>query len=132
MLPGLGTVLDRVTNLFGSGYLTGGFYPVLVMASLSLLAGYDASDVVHARVDQYLALDPGKQVLGATAFLSLVAILGFLFWSLNSWFRMALQGNVLLEPTRRKLVERQKARIAAMDARIEDCEDIVFEFRRKL
>lgn len=129
MIPGLGTVIDRVSGLFGKGYLLAGFFPVLVVGLLSLLAGYDASERIHRYLDRFLALETGKQALGSAAFLGFVVVVGFFFWSLNSWFRAFLQGNILPEGMRRWLVEEQKQRLDEMQQELDACEDRVHEYR---
>ncbi|HEV2147731.1 MAG TPA: hypothetical protein VGR37_10045 [Longimicrobiaceae bacterium] len=129
MIPGLGTVIDRVSGLFGKGYLLAGFFPVLLIGLLSLLAGYDASERVQRDLDRFLALEAGKQALGSAAFLGVVVVVGFVFWSLNSWFRALLQGNILPERMRQWLVEDQKQRLDKMQQELDVCEDQVHEYR---
>lgn len=129
MIAGLGSVIDRVTGLFGKTYFLAGFFPVLVLAAVSLLVGYDTSEWVHRQVEAFGGLDAGRQALVSGALLALVATLGFVYWSANPWFRAALQGRMLPEWTREWLTQSQQARLAELEKDLKECEDRVFAFR---
>ena len=129
MIPGLGSIVDRVAGLFGKTYLLAGFFPVLVLAAVSLLAGYDSSAWVHGRVEEFRGLDAGRQALASGALLLAVATLGFVYWSANPWWRAVLQGDVLPRRVREWMVRDQRTRLAGLEQEIDACEARLHAFR---
>ena len=129
MIPGLGSIVDRVAGLFGKTYLLAGFFPVLVLAAVSLLAGYDSSAWVHGRVEEFRALDAGRQALASGAVLLAVATLGFVYWSANPWWRAVLQGDVLPRRVRAWMVRDQRTRLSELEQEIDASEARLHAFR---
>lgn len=129
MIPGLGSIVDRVTGLFGKTYFLAGFFPVLVLAAVSLLAGYDSSEWVYRQVNAFRGLDAGRQAVASGALLAAVAALGFVFWSANPWWRALMQGSALRGGIREWLVQDQRDRLMELEVVLRECEDRVFGFR---
>lgn len=129
MIPSLGSIIDRVTGLFGKTYFLAGFFPVLFLAGVSVLAGYDSSAWVHRQVDGFRTLDTGRQAIASGALLTAVATLGFVYWSANPWWRALLQGSVLPPKVRDWLVQDKQKRLAGLERELRACEDRVFLYR---
>lgn len=129
MIAGLGSIIDRVTGLFGKTYFLAGFFPVLFLAAISLLAGYDSSAWIYREVSGFRALDTGRQALVSGALLVAVAMLGFIYWSANPWWRAILQGSAFRGGLHDWLVRDQLDRLNSLEAEVKRCEDRVFEFR---
>jgi hypothetical protein len=129
MVLGLGSIVDRVTGLLGKTYLLAGFLPVLLLTAVSLLVGHHVSAWVHGRVEALRGMDAASQALASGALLSAVAVLGFVFWSANPWWRAIFEGSVVPRPLREHLVQNQRRRLGELEAAIDRCEDRVFAFR---
>ncbi len=108
MIPGLSTFLERLQGLLGKAYFVAGFFPVLIVALASALVSWhlrpEARDF-FAGIQEDSALD---QILAGFALLVLVAILGFIFWTLNTWLRELLEGRYLPRGARDWLEARQQ------------------------
>jgi hypothetical protein len=126
---GLGSIIDRVTGLFGKTYLLAGFFPVLLLAAVSLIAGSDTSPWISAQAAAFRELDAGRQALASGAAMVAVAMLGFIYWSANPWWRALLQGTALWEPVRQWMARDQQKQLDALEAELETCEARVFAFR---
>lgn len=126
---GLGSIIDRVTGLFGKTYLLAGFFPVLLIAAVSLVAGADTSRWIHQQVSGFLALDVGRQAMASGAAMVAVAMLGFIYWSANPWWRSVLQGTALFRFVREWLAKQQHLQLIALEEALETCDKRVFEFR---
>jgi hypothetical protein len=131
MIPGLGGIIDRVTGLFGKTYFLAGFFPVLFLTGVSLLAGYDTSAWIYRQVNGFRALDAGRQALASGALLVVVAMLGFVYWSAGPLWRALLQGSVLPARLHDWLVQDQQRRLERLEQDVKACEDRLFPFRTR-
>lgn len=129
MIPGLGSIIDRVTGLFGKTYFLAGFLPVLFLAAVSLLAGYDVSPWMFRQVNAFRGLDAARQALASGVLLVAIAMLGFVFWSANPWLRALLEGAPLAGRLHGWLVRDQQERLAALETGVRACEERMFGFR---
>jgi hypothetical protein len=129
MIAGLGSIIDRVAGLFGKTYLLAGFFPVLLLAAVSLLAGYDTSEWIYRQVNAFAGLDVARQALASGALLVAVAMLGFVFWSANPWWRALLQGTALCKPIREWMAQDQQAQLDRLEKDLERWDRRVFAFR---
>ncbi|HSU17202.1 hypothetical protein [Longimicrobium sp.] len=129
MIAGLGSIIDRVAGLFGKTYLLAGFFPVLLLAAVSLIAGHDSSEWIYRQVEAFRAMDAGRQALASGALLVVVAMMGFVFWSANPWWRALLQGTALPGFLRRWMSRDQQRQLEKLEADVERSELRVFAFR---
>lgn len=131
MLSGLGSLIDRVTGLFGKAYLLAGFLPVLLLAGVSLLAGYDASDTVRGFVREFRGMGTAEQALASGALLVSLAVLGFVFWSANPWWRAVMEGDVLPERVRDWMIRSQRDALDLCQKELDEWGTRLFIFRRQ-
>ncbi len=131
MIPGLDTLIDRLQGLFGRGYLLAGFFPVLILTALcALVAGrlFPSTQGFFARVSEKEAsLD---QLLSWLGLLLILALAGFIFWSLNTWLRELLEGRYLPSPIRRWLEARQQEARLALEERLDQLRPDLSRYRR--
>jgi hypothetical protein len=131
LFSGFGAVLDKLQGLLGKAYLLAGFLPVLVFALLSLLASVVVLEPARRLLDGVLTLTTTWQVLGGGLSIVVLAIGGFLFWSLNPWLRRVLEGDVLLPRWARQWFEsRQQAHLKSLERKIADLRVEVYDYRR--
>lgn len=112
MVPGLGAFIDRIGTTAGKNYLVAGFYPVLVVTVACAFAALIVFPDTQAwwksiGGEGQGTLDDMKLVV---ALLLVVALAGFVLWSLNTWLRELLQSPPLPSFILRRMEQYQHAR----------------------
>ena len=119
MIPGLGTFLDRLDSLLGKNYLIADFVPVLVFA---VFGGWILSILHPDAVPEFLTDITDEKAFDQTAsWLALtfvVALAGYVVWSLNATFRELLEGRYLPLAARRWFEAQQQAARSKLNRRL--------------
>jgi hypothetical protein len=118
---GLTSVLDTLEKLFSKAYLVAGFLPAGVFLAVSALLGYHASPAFRF---WFSALSLTSVVGLVPIWLLLIivaALLGFLLWTVNPWFREVLEGRHLPTASLKDyLVARRLAERDRLDQAVRD------------
>ena len=133
MIENLGSALDRFQNLLGKAFVLAGIVPVLLLAGA--LAGLFYAYVPGGRYALQAMVDmpTTKQLQLGVVILFVVAVVAFVFWSLNSWIRQQwLEGNGYPDWLRQPLVARQQAALDELNRRIREKLEEVAQFRRAM
>lgn len=133
MISGLGSFLDRLDSLFGKNYLVAGFVPVLVFATLSAFLLYvldpDLATRLLAEINSGATLDQTASWVGIGIVLALA---GYLHWSLNASYREILEGRYLPGRIRREMEAKQQAISQQLSDRINELRKDLAYYRKHM
>jgi hypothetical protein len=103
-MGGFGTLLDKLHEIFGKGFALAGFLPVTVFfllnASIASIAFPVALPVLTAFLERSLV----DQISVGFLLLLVIALFGFILWSLNPFFRQTFEGRHLPEWLRKRMI----------------------------
>jgi hypothetical protein len=88
----IGSVLDRLQGLLGKGYLLAGVVPALIAAFISAALGYSEVTAIHDAIARITALSGWRTAVLGLGVTFGIAMIGFVFWSLNPIFQGLIAG----------------------------------------
>lgn len=131
MFSGLATVLDRLQALFGKGYLLAGVFPFLILSALCTMLGDHVFPSWRLARISYSQLSATEQIPYELAFVLLLGLLGFVFWTLNAWFRQVLEGRGLFPAfLQQMMAAAHQSRLDSMDQILDQLRPELVQFRQ--
>lgn len=126
MFSGLATVLDRLQGVFGKGYLFAGVIPFLILSALCAIFGDNVFPSWRLARISYSQLSTTEQIPYEVAFVLLLGLLGFVFWTLNAWFRQVLEGRRLFPAFLQEMMA------AAHQSKLDSMDEVLDQLRPEL
>lgn len=130
MIPDFGSILDRLQGSLGKGYLLGGILPVALSFGFSIGLAYIAFETPRNFVSNFLSLQASDQVVGYFTAFAIIALVGFILWTMNTWLRATLEGRTWPSRLRECCETRQQNHLRDIESKIVTLHSELFLYRR--
>jgi hypothetical protein len=107
----IGSVLDRLQGLLGKGYLLAGVVPALIATFISAALGYAEVTTIRDAISRVSALSGWRAAVLGLGMTFGIAMIGFVFWSLNARFQGLIAGQFPLPDWTRKPQREEQERL---------------------
>ena len=131
MWSGLSTVFDKLTGIFGRGFLLAGLLPTLVFLLANAGMTYWVFPGSRSQTRVYIAFSADSQLPQSLSALTGIALLAFVFWSLNPWMRRLLEGHALPAPIARALQNGQEKELVELEEKLRQAREKAYALRTR-
>lgn len=114
----LGTLLEKLGTLLPKNFIIANLFPMLLLAAANGFMLFWMSSSFRQAVENYLAMDAGKQALIGFPILIAISLAAYIFSTLNLLQREMLEGQYLPPPLKASLTERQRRRLDRLQAQV--------------